>query len=205
MFMTKRLPFMLVSTALLVLTACSSAPHRIADEDLSKEWSGQPYKDLLLIGAYTDRPTRVSAEAAFAEMLKARGIMATPSYDLMPDLTALEDNVMIAEKLATLQQDAVLVIATLNEGYDYDVGDYFATRGLVYLLGGEPGAATDMGSFIAWAGSGQYELYVGLWDAKTAQQVWQITTYSSSSGSDTEDNKAPADFLVSTMSEKGLL
>jgi hypothetical protein len=84
------------------------------------------------------------------------------------------------------------------------IGDYFATRGMVYLLGGKPGAATDMGAMVAWAGSGLYEMYIGLWDAKTAKPVRQITTDSSSSGSNADDIKTLADFVVDTMREKGL-
>ena len=98
----------------------------------------------------------------------------------------------------------MLIIATLDEGYDYDVGDYFATRGMVSLLGGEPGAGTDMGAFIAWAGSGLYTMYIGLWDAGTGQAVWQATT-SASTGSESGDTKALADFVVDTLQAKGLL
>jgi hypothetical protein len=99
----------------------------------------------------------------------------------------------------------VLIIATLDEGYDYDVGDYFATRGMVSLLGGEPGAGTDMGAFIAWAGSGLYTMYIGLWDAGTGQAVWQATTNSATTGSESGDTKALADFVVDTLQAKGLL
>lgn len=190
----------------LSMTACgSTAPHRVDQEEMSTTWGGQPFSDLLVIGVYDDRTYRVSAETAFAEQLKSQGIKASPSYDFMPNLSNLENNVAIAEQLATRSHDGVLVVATLDEGYDYDAGDYFATRGMVYLLGGEPGAATDTGSFIAWAGSGYYTLYVGLWDSKTGQPVWQISTDSETTGSESGDTRALADFVASTLREKGML
>ena len=84
-------------------------------------------------------------------------------------------------------------------------GDAMATRGWVYLLGGEPGAGTDLGNFIAWAGSGQYSLHLAVWDAETMDLVWQATTASSSTGSESEDLEALSAFVVSTLKEKGIL
>jgi hypothetical protein len=187
------------------LSACSSAPHKIDDEDVSSTWSGKRFENLLVIGAYIDRSYRISAETQFVEELKSRGVQATASYTLIPDTTALESNAEIRAKLEAMPNDAVLIVATLDEGYDYDVGDYYATRGMVSLLGGEPGAATDMGAFISWAGSGKYSLYIGLWDVQQYQPVWQITTKSATTGSESQDNKALADFVVATLREKGLL
>jgi hypothetical protein len=196
----------LILSIAFVVSACgSTGPHQVDQEEMSAAWGGQPFTDLLVIGVYEDRTYRVSAETAFSEQLKSQGIKASPSYDFMPDLSNLENNVAIAEQLATRSHDGVLVVATIDEGYDYDVGDYFATRGMVYLLGGEPGAATDTGSFIAWAGSGYYTLYVGLWDAKTGQPVWQISTDSETTGSESGDTRALADFVASTLRGKGLL
>jgi len=189
-----------------LFSACGAGvPHRIADEQMAPEWGGQAYSDLLIIAAYNDRSYRVSAETQFAEELKQRGVTATPSYNSIPQLSSLESNSEIAEMLASTNHDGVLVVATLDEGYDYDYEDYLETRGMVYLLGGTPGAGTDMGSFISWAGSGQYSLYVGLWDAKSQQPVWQISTHSETSGSESEDTKALAEFVVNALREKGLL
>ena len=190
----------------LTLSGCGSYDvHRVSDEELSPEWSGKAFSDLLVIGVYEDRSYRVSAKTTFVERLKEQGITASTSYELMPDLSNLKNNSAIAEQLMTRSHDAVLVVATLDPGYDYDIGDYFETRGMVYLLGGEPGAATDMGSFIAWAGSGFYSLYVGLWDAKAGKAVWQISTDSESTGSESTDTQELADFVAEQLRSKGLL
>jgi len=76
---------------------------------------------------------------------------------------------------------------------------------MVYLLGGEPGTSTDMGAFIAWAGSGTYSLYIGLWDVQMYEPVWQVSTRSETTGSESQDTQALADFVVDTLREKGLL
>lgn len=194
-----------VMALVYLLTACGAGvSHQIADEQLSPEWGGRRYSDLLIIGAYTDRSYRVSAETQFAEELKQRGVKATTSYDIIPQLSDLESNAEIADMLASTSHDGVLVVATLEEGYEYDYGDYLEARGMVYLLGGRPGAGTDMVSLLSWAGSGQYSLYVGLWDARSQEPVWQISTNSESTGSETDDTKALANFVVNTIRAKGL-
>ena len=187
------------------LAACATAPHRVDQEELSPDYSGRTYSDLLILGAYEDRSFRVSSETAFAEELKAKGVTATPSYPSIPDLKSLENEAMIKEALASMSHDALLTVSTIDEGYDYEYDDYLETRGLVYLLGGEPGAGTDMGSFISWAGSGSYSLLIALWDTGTLEPVWQVTTNSQSTGSESGDLKALSEFVVETMRAKGLV
>lgn len=194
-----------LALAVLLVGGCASAPHRIAEEDTAAGWSGRAYSNLLIIGAYDDRAYRVGAETVFAERLEADGVAAAPSYDLIPELDALENDAELAGRLEAAGHDGVLTVATLDEGYDYDLGDYYATRGMVYLLGGRPGAGTDMGSFLAWAGSGLYSLYVGLWDTATMRPVWQMTTNSESTGSESGDTQALAEFVAGTLRKKGLL
>ena len=186
-------------------SGCESVPHKIEQEQMSPDWNGKAFEDLLVIGAYTDRSFRIGAETQLVEELRSRGVNATTSYSLIPDTTALDSNEEIRAKLAALPHDGILIIATLDEGYDYDIGDYYATRGTVYLLGGRPGAGTDMGAFIAWAASGIYSLYVGLWDTQKYEPVWQISTNSETTGSESQDTKALADFVVDTLRGKGLL
>lgn len=196
---------LLIGLLVGLLNACGSVPHKVDQEQMSSDWSGKAFDDLLVIGAYTDRSFRVGAETQFVEELKSRGVKATVSYTLIPDTTTLDSNDELREKLAGMPHDAVLIVATLDEGYDYDIGDYYATRGAVYLLGGRPGAATDMGAFIAWAASGIYSLYIGLWDAQKYEPVWQITTDSETTGSESGDTRALADFVVDLLRGKGLL
>ena len=190
--------------ASLLLAACGGgAPHRVDSEEFDASFSGKTFSNLLVLGVYPDRTFRISGETTLAEELKARGIQASPSYDLIPNTRASAAE--IQGVLTAGSFDGVLTIATLDPGYDYDAGDYFATRGMVYMLGGEPGAATDLGAMIAWAGSGLYTLYVGLWDAATGKPVWAVTTDSEASGSDSADQRALADFIASELRKKGLL
>ena len=194
-----------VTTIAVLVSACGGGPpHRVDSEELNQEFVGKSFTNLLIIGVYKDRTFRVSGETSLAEELKSRGIAASPSYDLIPDSGSIKSDT-IAGIVTAGSFDAVLTIATLDPGYDYDAGDYMATRGVVYMLGGEPGAGTDLGAMIAWAGSGMYTLHVGLWDAETQKPVWQVTTDSESTGSESGDLRTLADFVVATLRGKGLL
>ena len=73
------------------------------------------------------------------------------------------------------------------------------------MLGGEPGAGTDLGSMIAWAGSGLFTLHVGLWDAEPHKPERQVTTDSSTTGSESGDLKALGEFVVESLRTKGVL
>lgn len=188
----------------LLLGACSAgAPHRVESEEFDPTFGSKTFSSLLVVGVYQDQTFRVSGETTLAEELKQRGLSASPSYDLLPDTRASAAELESAITAGSF--DGVLTIATLDPGYEYDAGDYFATRGMVSMLGGEPGAATDLGALIAWSGSGLYTLHVGLWDAETGKPVWQITTDSEDTGSASGDLRALADFIVVEMRKKGLV
>jgi len=193
-----------ILTTALLLSACGSAPpHSVADEEFDSAFAGTTYSNLLVMGVYQDRTFRISGETTLAEELKVRGVNASPSYDLLPNTRASAAEIQSA--LTSGAFDGVLIVATIDPGYEYDAGDYFETSGMVYLLGGEPGAATDLGAMVAWAGSGIYELYVGLWDAETGKPVWSVTTDSENTGSESGDLKALADMIVAELQKKGVL
>jgi len=194
-----------IGAVLILIVGCASGPpHRVDSEELNQEFAGKTYSRLLILGVYKDRTFRVSGETSLAEEFKSRGIEASPSYDLVPDSGSIK-SAEIASIVSSGSFDGILTIATLDPGYDYDAGDYMATRGMVYMLGGEPGAGTDLGAMIAWAGSGLYTLHVGLWDAETQKPVWQVTTDSESTGSESGDLQTLAEFVVTTLRGKGLL
>lgn len=198
----------LFHTALLVLVLVGCAggpPHKISDENTSSDFAGQTYSNLLIVAAYPDRGTRVSIETTLAEELTARGVKATPSYNVLTDTSALADPVAVTNAIASGNHDSLLVVRTIDEAYEYDYGDYLETTGTVYLLGGEPGAATDVGALIAWAGEGLYTLYVGLWDGSAQKPAWQITTDSAVTESVSGDVSALVDLIVPRLREKGLL
>jgi len=200
-------PGLLLTVALVaVLPACSSAPHKIHEEWMTPEWRGtEHFQNLLVIGVYDDRAYRVSAETGFVEELKALGVAAEPSYDAIPDLEALNSDDAIARALESRSNDTVLSIATIDPGYDFDYEDALETKGMVVLLGGRPGPFTDLGNFVSWAGSGHYALHLALWDIDTQKPIWQVTTDSHTTGSESGDIKALADFVVTALRQKGLL
>lgn len=203
--MITRLSVVTPLSMLAFLAGCAGVPHQVGQEQLSPEAAGRTFSDIVVVAVYQDRTYRISSESAFVEELRQQGVLAATSYEAVPQLDSARAEAALRGMLQSSNHDAVLTVSTIDAGYDYGYEDYLETRGLVYLLGGEPGAGTDMGSFISWAGSGQYHLHIALWDAKTFQPVWQVTTESETTGSDTGDIKALAEFLAKTLRDRGLL
>ncbi len=206
--MRKQLALLSVVSTVFLLSACgSSAPHRISDEEMSAAWGGQTYKDLIIVGVYSDRATRVGSETAFAEELTERGVKSSPSYDVIRDLSELSSEAAIRNALASTTYDAILTVTTIQEAEEYTYGDALETRGMVFLLTGrtQAGAFEQTANLIAWANSGSYSLHVGLWDSKTQEPIWQVTTDSVASDSEAADRRALADFVVERLRAKGLL
>jgi hypothetical protein len=196
---------LLATAAIAMLPACGGPPHKIHEEWMVPVWRGKPFQKLLIIGVYDDRTYRASAETGFVEELKALGVAAQPSYDVIPDLDTIDTDDKVAQALSSRKSDAVLTVATIDPDSKLDYQDALEKRGLVYLLGGRPGPFTDMGGYRSWAGSGHYTLHVALWNVDTQKPIWQATTKSHSTDSESGDIKALADFVVATLRKKGLL
>lgn len=203
--MNKLIILLSITITTLLFSACSSVPHSIAKEEMYSSWNGQRYKDFLIIGVYDDRTFRVSSEVSFSEEISSKGVVSSPSYNIFPDLDALSSESKVREALVNTNHDALLVISLLDDSGDFSYGDAQANRGYVYLLGGEPGAGLDLGNLIAWAASGHYSLHIELWDVKTQQAVWEVTTNSATTGSESGDLKSLAHFVVEKLREKGLI
>ena len=186
------------------LAACTSTSHKIKSEHLDPEWQSGPFKKILVIGVYDDRGYRISSESVFAAELSEKAVAASPSYDLIPDLGALDDEAAVREALVGKDFDAVLTIATIESGEEYDYEAHQAEYGLTRLLGGS-GQWSLIGSDLDYIESGMLVLDVGLWDARTLNLVWNATTDSYSMDRASEGVTTLADFMIETLRERGLI
>ena len=194
-----------IVVVMMVINACSTTPHEINSEKMDSSWKGQPFKNVLIVGLYEDRPSRISGEVSFTDELKSKGVTASPSYDVFPDLNVLKDAAAVRKTAVSKGFDGILTVATtdVNEKYTYE--DALETDGWVYLLGGKPGAATDTGVLISALSSGTFALHIALWDASSQKLVWQVTTDSVIQDSASDEIKSLADLVVQKLRAKGLI
>lgn len=197
----RKMTGILVAAAIaLLLGGCAGKQNVSGDHATAKR-----YSHLLFVGAYDDSKYRVSAEKTFVAVLQGKGIDASVSYKLLPGLKNVQNNTEVSNKLKGTEYDGMLVVSILENGYDYNLNNFHASKGFVYLLDGRPRRPAERGSFLAWAGTGDYLIYAGLWDVKTLRPVWQITTDSKSTGSDKKDNELLAEVIAEALQEKGLV
>lgn len=120
-------------------------------------------------------------------------------------MSALDVATAISDATTAKGVDALLTIATTEVNDDFTFGDALETRGMVYLLGGRPGAATETGILISYLSSGIYSLHIGLLDAKTQKPIWQATTHSVFQDTTSDEIKSLADLVVQKLRSKGLI
>lgn len=73
------------------------------------------------------------------------------------------------------------------------------------MLGGEPGAGTQIGSLVDWAGSGQQQLHVQVYDKQAKQIVWQADIDANDSGSEVQNIQALTRFVVDQMQARAII
>ncbi len=183
--------------SLVVIAGCASAPHQSRDEQVQTPTAGQQYRQMLVLVVADDEAKRISSEASLSALLNQQGLTTNPSHKLFP--APLPEAASAEQSRRLAQYDGVLIVTLEDEGYEYDYADHLALRGWVYLLGGKPGSGSNIGSLIAWAGSGHYQLNLSLWDTQTGDAVWQAGTDSTRSDSESEDLQALAKHIAARL------
>ena len=181
---------LVISVFAIFMAACASTEvHELSSESNQTSQNIQPYQSIVISVDVKDKYAKANAENVLVDVLQQKGVQAFRTD----------------QPTATMTHSAVVLIDVLDEGYDYDYDDYLATRGTVYLLGGEPGAGTNLGSLISWAGSGKYSLRITVYDMMSEKAVWSGTTYSNSSGDANQDLVELASFIDKQLSQRGLI
>ncbi len=194
------------STLLLaLLIGCSTATrHDIKTERLAPEWNRQPFTNILVVGVYEDRAARISSESVFAAEMSEKAVPARAGYEVIPNLDLLDDQAGVRAALAGTEVDAILTIGTITAGEDFDYEAWRTQYAAVRLLGSE-GTFTRIGGDIDYYESGILQLDIGLWDAQTLTSVWNAQTDSYSLEDPTEGVITLANFVISSLRERGLI
>ena len=192
-----------LSLMLVALAGCASPSHKIKSESRDPDWQGGPFKKILVVGVYGDRAVRISSESVFAAELSEKAVVASPSYDLIPNLDALDDEEAVRTALDGTAHEAILTIVTLEAG-EFDYEAWQTQYALIRLLGGT-GESTRFWQNVDDLSSGAFVLDVALWDAKTLRLVWHATTDSYSHERAAEGVKTLANFMIKALKERGFI
>lgn len=209
-FRMKKLQFITL-LFLILLSACVTTSHKIVKEERNPAWQGSKIDNILVVGAYADRAFRISAESVFADQLRSKGLSVMTSYDIIPkidELSTEEDAVEFIQKLRENEIEVILSFATLHSREAYDPSAYYEGSGFIYLLGGDSYDADAFGRIVdgeAYLSSGNLELDISLWDAKELTAIWNATTKSYSLDQGAGGVKILADFVYSSLEERGFL
>ncbi len=194
--------FIAVLVCFGMCTACTSTRHDIDHEKMGSAWDGQPRKSLLVVGFYEDRTVRVSVESVLASQLTEKGVKASPSYMLLPDLGADYESIQTA--VEGKGYDAILTMATLEGGKQFDYEAHQTLYAFVRLLGSE-GTFTRLGGYADQSAAAQHVLDIGLFDAESFDPIWSATTASRESDIGPEGIKRLSDWLAGELKSRKLV
>jgi hypothetical protein len=199
--MTIKTLFRLLSPALAVaiISACASNP--IA------EWQDEhfigPVDNILIIGASEQPAVRRLFEDSFVRELAAIGIIAKPSYNVMPPDQAISRE-SVEAALADQAMDAVLVSRLLgvDEVQTYNPPSYYPYHRSYHSYYGHAMDYSSPGYY------GKYKLLTletNLYDTATEKLVWSMQSESIDPSTPKDVIEEQIHLTIKTLGERGLI
>ena len=105
--MTYKLKTIVILLLAVVLSACSST--KFTKQWIDKDYSGQPYDDILVLVVDEKMGYRQDAEDYIVRKLNEAGNNAMQSYDILPKTAAIDEEA-VGKAIDGLQLDAVIVM-----------------------------------------------------------------------------------------------
>jgi hypothetical protein len=191
-----KLPLLPVAGLIVALGACSSVTVSNAWKDPA--WSGPPADSVLVVGITRSDTMRRVFEDTFSQQLQAAGIKASASYTQIPAGAGA------SVQLGTLikSSGAQAVLATRVQRVETKIN----------VTPSGPG----YGRFYGWYGSAwastpdvtQYDvvtLETSVWDAKTENLVWTVTTQAVATNNIPKATTQLAQTLIPKLKADGIL
>jgi hypothetical protein len=100
----------LVGLLMILVLLGANGKHRLEDRWRDPGFEDYQFTHLLIIGVTDDRQARRNFENQFVSHLRGRGIEAVTSYSLVPELTRVEDETALLDKLAELEIDGAITV-----------------------------------------------------------------------------------------------
>lgn len=218
--MTKSIPIigrlLLGFGVALLLASCAST-------SLVKVWqdpnySGGPFKRILVIGVSEDSGNRQAFENIFVTELKKRGVEAIPSYTVLPQDGQLSKE-EIEKAAQSVNADGFLVtrLTKSEKETQYSPSYVMSDPTIAYSAGFYTYYASAWSSYSAyatpWGGYSpptvnQYSvvtLETNLWDARTQKLVWSGATQTFAPRKVGQEAPAFADLIIKDLAERKLI
>ena len=191
-----------------VMTAFLAGCEPVSSHKATREWQApdaEPkYNNILVMVEDPDIAVRRLLENLSAEEVQRKGIKASPTYPIVPDL----NNPQIEQTLQDTEHDGLLVFRVVNM-LGYDARSWEAIRTVAWLAGGVEGSyEVDRVKGMHRAESADFDVEVSLWDIATAKPVWSAV-YKSWVAPERQDDPAEIQQFVEqvalTLENNGLI
>ncbi len=192
--------YVVFSGAFIIACAGTKLTHTWMDET----FHGKPVSDILVIGVTYKKENRQSFENKFVAQLKAAGVEAVSSSDVIPipaDLELKKEEILRA--VSKFKNDAVIITHLVGVGEkesytapESNQGDYYGYYGWAFSSTHEPGY---------YRTHTLVRLTTRLYDVKTEKLIWSGKSETSDPGSTRQAIDEVINVLIKDMQKNGLL
>lgn len=163
-----------VLSALVLLAPAShaaDAPLRLADRDVLDDAGDVRLASVLVVGISGDRDIRNRFEDRFVTHLRGRGVQASASHSIVPDLTDLEDRDRILAAIYTEGIDAVLTVRAVRVRRGAD-DDWIAAWDAWSAAASTPRELIEASLPITGKETRQFGVEFALWEIAGPRRLW---------------------------------
>lgn len=201
---TLKIPLALLMSVLLLATACATT-------QLTSVWKDPDYQKrpvrFMIISVDNNPVTRKFFEDEFAGQIRARGTEAVASYTVLAE-DHQEDPAAIAEQVAALGADAVLVTRLMSKNMERGKAPKTLYNPVPYSPKWQDYYGHDNRSIYPpgiIAGGGVADMETRMYEAEEVKMVWSASSETEIGGSYQQHIKAYIESIMKAMAKQGLL
>ena len=162
---------LLLSLLLAPASHAADAPLRLADREVLASPGEFRLANVLVVGISDDRDIRNRFEDRFVTHLRGRGVQATASHSIVPDLTDLEDRDRILSAIYTEGIDAVLTVRAARVERRGD-DDWIAAWDAWSAAASTPRELIEASLPITGKQTKKYGVEFALWEIAGPRRLW---------------------------------
>jgi hypothetical protein len=164
-------PALVVVVLLAAASLGADSLLRLADRRVDDTAAGVRLTNVLVVGISDDRDVRNRFEDRFVSNLRGRGVMASASHSIVPDLTDLEDRDRILEAIHAEGVDAVLTVRAIAIER-HGESDWVAAWNAWAAAAATPRELIEASLPVSASKSKKLGIEFGLWDLRGPRRLW---------------------------------
>jgi len=199
-----RIVVLLVAAALLALPAVAAKQHKLVEKWTNSEFERRPFGKIVIVAITDDVEARKQFENKFVSHLRGRGVEASVSYGIAPNLTAPPSEGQVLEFIADEGVDAAISVRVvpLNDRSEAEWGVAWSEE----VSGiGTLAQLVEASLPVTETKAPGYGVEASLWDTDNRLRVWSGRTNSYTRKQMRKGAGTFVQFVIDALRNEGLL